>query len=141
MHQKCQSHLLSSVSESSSLHRERTWHVAPCCPWELPWGKVNTKPLKERHRCVLTAIFFKAYVNQGCFQRMGPLRRFYPQKLCQRKNDRGQKVTKHLQKAAPAPWSEAITKVETSPVQPLKPGSIWVSVLLRHGFPAWQVDL
>lgn len=43
---------------SSSLHREYTQHVVPCYPWELPWGKINTKPLKESYRCVLTVIFF-----------------------------------------------------------------------------------
>ena len=58
---------------SSSLHREYTQHVVPCYPWELPWGKKNTKPLKESYRCVLTVIFFQAYVDQGCCLRMGPL--------------------------------------------------------------------
>ena len=103
MHQKCQSHLLSSVSESSSLHRERTWHVAPCYPWELPWGKINTKPLKERHRCVLTVIFFSSIRGSRMLPKNGTLKKVLSTEIMSKKEWQRSESDKAPAQSCPSP--------------------------------------
>lgn len=65
MHQKCQSHLLSSARESSSLHRECTWHVAPCYPWELLWGKKYQTSQGKLQMCINSDFFKHMWIKDA----------------------------------------------------------------------------